>query len=319
MDTPPAEIITQIMKELSANTRNKGTIVLSDGKAWRVQLARYSSISHTWKACVERFTFRILKIATDELDNFAALFNGDISRWPSLTSLTVDFILPDPINPMGCCTVVRPMDRKADSIAFSTAVVKLFAILAAMDARAASRPPLSLHIWGDWRVSWRTQPRGSTRVPCQTGRNEEQHGKWEVEDAKAKSGQSQLIHKEHIPTVNSKTGTDFRYFGVLADLKPSSIGTIVARLPNVEELHIMRTDPYGRSRQIRHGLREHLYRALNFWDVSSNSFETIDLSRSIRSLTSDHPRDIRLDVSHEPMENEGVPIHQFVDRRQWHQ
>jgi hypothetical protein len=46
---------------------------------------------------------------------------------------------------------------------------------------------------------------------------------------------------------------------------------------------------------------------------------TTELSTSICSLASEHLRVIRLDVRHEPMENEALPVHKFVDSSQWSQ
>jgi hypothetical protein len=61
MDSLPPEMLAQIIG-----------IVRTDGN-----LARYSTISRAWKASIERLTFQRITITTDELDEFAVLFEGD--------------------------------------------------------------------------------------------------------------------------------------------------------------------------------------------------------------------------------------------------
>jgi hypothetical protein len=40
---------------------------------------------------------------------------------------------------------------------------------------------------------------------------------------------------------------------------------------------------------------------------------------SIRNLAGDHLREIRLEINHDPMQNENLPVHNLVDDGQWHQ
>lgn len=101
------------------------------------KLAPYSTTSRAFKDSIERLTFRTLSITTDELDTFAAAFSEDgVSRGTGLTSVGITFILPDPSNGISCCDAGQIIDREADGAAFTASVVKLFTILADIDARA---------------------------------------------------------------------------------------------------------------------------------------------------------------------------------------
>jgi len=244
------EIIESIPRE------EEGTTIFSRGDAWSVRLAQYSTISRAWKAALERHTFRTLTITTDELEAFAGLFSGEnISRRAVLTTLTVEFILPNPANAMGCCQVTRTLDREADSAAFSTAVRKLFTILADLEARTVEKTLLSLMFRKGWRHSRSTEPWGGTRVPCTSKYGQRRHTRREVAEAKAMSGQFELLWEDSIPTVFGVTTLDFKGFDDLEDLKPTWIPVLVARLRDLEKLWIRRRDDYDDGRNKRHAQR----------------------------------------------------------------
>ncbi|KAF2824665.1 hypothetical protein CC86DRAFT_468004 [Ophiobolus disseminans] len=285
MDTLPPEIIAQIVEKFTEDQK----------------LAPFSTISRVWKASVERLTFKSLSVATSDLDELASLFNGDnISRRAALTSLRITVILPNPGNAMGCCPVVRTIDRAADSTAFSEAVVKLFSILADLEARATAQPPLSLAFPEGVRPSRTKEPHGSTKVPCMPGYGNHQHSRREVRETKAKFGQFELLHETAIPTVYSVETLDFLGYHDLSDLKLTWISAIVPRLPKLRKLILWRTDEYGDGRRKRVALRD-------------------QLSASLLSLAGEHLREIRIDVRHEPVKNEAMPVHKLVDSNQWSQ
>jgi hypothetical protein len=256
MDTLPPEIITQILEtfpiEQGPRTGSRKR------RAFRPEIARYSSISRVWNASIERLTFRSLTICTDELDAFAATFGGGkISRRAALTSLTVVFILPDPANPMGCCSVTRTLDREADSVMFSSAVVRLFAILSDLESRSIEKRPLSLIFLEGWRISKSAEPRGTTRVPCRpTDHHRYQHDIRKVKEAEAISGEFALLHIGDVPTVHGITILDYKGTHELSSLRPTWIPAIVERLPDLEELLVWREDRYSLGRHERHARRE---------------------------------------------------------------
>jgi hypothetical protein len=255
MDTLPPEIIGQI---LTTFPEEQGPVTNCRQCVWRAELAQFSTISRVWQASVEQITFRSLSITTSELDVFVALFNGEnISRRAALTSLMILVILPNPGNAMGCCPVVRTIDREADSAAFSTAVVKLFTILADLEARASRQPPLTLTFSEGVRPSRLIEPRGTMRVPCpSTGDGQNQHSRREVLEAKAMFGQFELLHEDSIPSLHDIGTLVFQGYEDLSDLKPTWISGIVPRLPKLRKLLLWRTDSYNHGRQKRQTLRE---------------------------------------------------------------
>lgn len=210
-------------------------------------LAHYSTISREWKASIERLTFRKLAISTDDLDKFVALFDGDdIARRTYLAKLLVNFVLPVPPNADGCCAVESPPDREADSAAFSSSIVKLFAILAALADRSVDKRPLSLSFNKGLRRTKSHELEISSGVPCWKiyGISRGKHSLRETREAEAMSGEIEFLHDTTIPTVRGVR--EFEYVGVgdLKDLKLTWIPSIVARLPDLVKLRLGTLDSY---------------------------------------------------------------------------
>jgi hypothetical protein len=255
MDTIPPEILAHIFDYFP---EERAAVKSAQTYNWRPELAQYSTVSRAWKASIERRIFKELAIATDELDTFAALFDGEnISRREFMTSLDIVFILPPPHNPTGCCAVVRTPDRSADSAAFSASVIKLFTILADLAARAPESPPLSLTFFKAYRVSKSQEPRGTTdKVPCMPPVGKHQHRRRRVLEAKAVHGQFELIREDSIPMVHGIGSFQFRVLHDLQDLRPTWIPAIVKRLPSLERLLIDSKVWYNAGRRRRHAQRE---------------------------------------------------------------
>jgi hypothetical protein len=240
MDSLPSEILAQIIG-----------IVRTDGN-----LARYSTISRAWKASIERLTFQRITITTDELDEFAVLFEGDdISRQACLAHLFVDFILPLPPNADGCCAVVSPPDREADSTAFSTSVFQLFTILAGIASRAIEKRPFSLCFQKGYR---RLKPGGLqyswSSCWSKLGISRGEHSERKLEKAEARSGKFELLQPDNLPTLPGVTTFDYSELVDLQNLKFTCIPHIIARLPDINILRLRTTDQYryGRLKRIEH-------------------------------------------------------------------
>lgn len=181
MNTLPPEILAHIVDNIK------------EVQGWDLRLAQYSPISRAWKTSIERLTLQRLKITTDELDAFTALFSGEsISRWANLTSMTVTFILPILPNPTGCCLVVQPPGREADGAVFSESVKELFTILADRGARAIRKEPLTLCFSQAYRLTEFEGPEATTWAGCTSIDSLSVHSLRVVLDAQAVSGQFEL-------------------------------------------------------------------------------------------------------------------------------
>ncbi|KAI8935005.1 hypothetical protein NX059_008671 [Plenodomus lindquistii] len=148
MNKLPPEILAQIVDDLPP--------AYIKGRP-KTDLARYSTISRSWQASVERITFRDISISSDELDALAMLYHGtNSSRRALLSCLSLAFVLPDLPNPTDCCAVVRPPDRDADSTAFSDSVAPLMQRLYGLRRRSGK--------WMDvvFLVSMKATFKGST-------------------------------------------------------------------------------------------------------------------------------------------------------------
>jgi hypothetical protein len=257
MDNIPAEVLANIIECFPEEQKYIGS---TQAMTWSAQLAPYAAISRAWKASVERVAFKDLTVASNELDAFAALFSGDnISRRAYLASLTIVFILPNPENALGCCPVVRTLDRTADSVAFSASVAKVFTILADLAASATEHPPLYLSFYSAYRLSKWKEPKGSSTVPCQPGYDKYQHSRREVLEAKAVSGQFELLRDESLPVLHDVKSFTFKGFDDLDDLKPTWIPAIVGQLPSLERLHLHTKDLYSAGRLGRIKQRERMW------------------------------------------------------------
>jgi hypothetical protein len=242
MDSLPPEILAQIIDTLEF-----------DG-----HLAQYATISRAWKASIERLTFQRINITSDELEGFAALFEGNnISRQACLAHLLVDFILPLPPNADGCCVVTSPPDREADSAEFSAAVFNLFTILADIDARAIEKRRFSLSFQNAWRRS--KPPAEGQRLPWRRCKFQSRlvpgrHPERQIRKAEARSGQFELLHADKLPTLRGVTTLDYSEFYDLDKLKFTGVPQLVARLPGIDILRLRSTDQYryGRLKRIQH-------------------------------------------------------------------
>ncbi|KAH7346960.1 hypothetical protein BKA66DRAFT_554646 [Pyrenochaeta sp. MPI-SDFR-AT-0127] len=290
MNTLPAEILGHIVD------------IIPEVQGWNVKRAQYSSISRAWKTSVERHTFKRFTIKTDELDAFAALFSGEaISRRSKMTSLSVSFMLPTPPNATGCCPVEQPPDREADSIAFSASVVKLFTIMADIEARATEKQPLFLCFSEAYRLSKFGGLTLSTWPKCDILDGfQNRHSRREVMEAQAVSGQFDLVRENIIPTLPGITAFQYLGFEHLSALKPTWIPGIVARLPDLEKLDIRSEDLYSYGRSTRNARRE-------------------CFAATIHSLAGNHLREIRLFSEVDRMGNEDLPVHRLVKNGGWRQ
>jgi hypothetical protein len=223
MNTLPSEILAQII--------GSG---LSDDN-----VAPYSTISRAWKASIERITFQSLKITTDELKEFAALFEGgNISRQACMANLLVTFVLPLPPNADGCCIVESPPDRAADSAAFSKSVLRLFTVLADIAARAIERRPFSLCFYRAQRrtKSGRLEYLSAKECWSNNGISRGKHSEQRIKKADENSGQFELLHSDSMPILDTVTTLELGSMLAVERLKSTWISRIVARLPNVEKL-----------------------------------------------------------------------------------
>jgi hypothetical protein len=254
MDKTPPEILAHIAERIVDAQKWYSNLY---ARRWDARLAPYASVSRAWKACIERLTFKHIRVSTDELDTFATLFSGhNIERLAYISILNVRVMLPPPQNPLGCCAVVRIPDREADSVMFSAAMTKLFTILAEMEARATEQCPMHLRFWEGWCRSRFQEPKGSTRVPCS---DQGLHSRREILEAKAVSGQFHLVHEDAIPVVPGVTTPEFvggSESNELSYLNTSWIPKIVQRLPDLETLHLTTEDKYDHGRHKRHLRRE---------------------------------------------------------------
>jgi hypothetical protein len=74
MESLPPEILTQVIFDLGDDEyHEKGTLTWTHGRARKVMLAPYSTISQAWNVSIERLVFRTLGVTTDELDTFVAI------------------------------------------------------------------------------------------------------------------------------------------------------------------------------------------------------------------------------------------------------
>ncbi|KAF1830452.1 hypothetical protein BDW02DRAFT_633609 [Decorospora gaudefroyi] len=298
MEKIPLEILANILETFPLVYAASASDISST--VYRRQLAQYTAVSRAWKALIERYTFKSLTITTNELDAFAALFSGEnISRRAALTTLNVIFVLPKPQNALGCCPVVRTLDRQADSFEFSASVAKLFTILADLEARATEKPLLLLSFLGAYRLSEEQEPKGTERVPCMPPYGKgRQHSRREVMEANALSGQFELVREEAVPTLQGITSFEFRGLWALSDLKPTWIPEIFRRLSGVQSLLLTTKDKYEDGRNSRHAQRECFL-------------------ASACSLAGDHLREIRIHVPRNAMRNERLPVHKFIENNRW--
>lgn len=243
MNKLPAEILAEIIRECHADY---------------IKIAQYSSISRAWKDPVERLTFRSLAVATDELDDFVALFDGDnIARWVYVTEIRVTFILHPLPNPEGCCAVVRKADRKTDSIVFSASVVNLFTVLSSLTARRAIERSFSicfnkLHRRATKHAALELAAGGTCwEIP---GISRGEHSGRETREAQAVSGQFELLQDTSIPHVHGITSLEFTIGYDLESLRSTWIPEIVSKLLDLQLLRLSTLDKYayGRLKRIQH-------------------------------------------------------------------
>jgi hypothetical protein len=230
MDRVPTEIRENIIKYLLGPYQTE-------------RLSKYVSISKLWQSAFERHMFRSLKITTEELDAFAALFTGpNVYRGTALTSLDVFFVFPSPPNDRGCCPVERIPDREADSVSFSESVAKIFSILADMEKRAVeSLKPLILSFHSARRSKYNEE--STTRSPCV--RKHMRHTKEEVALAKFEHGTFWLREEDKIVPVNQvKRLNAYVFYPEFEDAELAWIPKVVRKLPRVECLLVQANDSY---------------------------------------------------------------------------
>ncbi|KAH7075651.1 hypothetical protein BKA63DRAFT_511983 [Paraphoma chrysanthemicola] len=288
-----AHILDQIPKELSEG-------VSSRGMRYHAKLARYPTVSRTWRSCIERLVFKELTVTTEELSIFVALFRGEnIARRAYLSMVTIVFILPPTLNPLGCCPVTRIPDRLADSKVFSASVAEIFAILADLEARAITKSLITLYFL---RADRNPEPGmiGREDNQCSASSLRVNHTRRDIREAQAVSGQYELVREEVLPTLYGIEAFKLTGMSELRELKHSCISKIVGRLPNVQRLSLATEDLYNCGRRQRQQRRE-------------------SLAKSICSLTGDQLREIRINCWHSNMGNESLPVHRLFEDNTWDQ
>lgn len=164
---------------------------------------------------------------------------------------------PQPHNVHGCCPAVRPPDREADSLAFSTAVTRLFTILADIGARATRPTPLSLEFLTAERVSKSEERLSYGCVPCRPlERGTYQHSKRQVDETIAVSGKFELRPICDIPQIAHVATLIFRGLDKLKELKPTWLQKIAPQLPDLDMLDVTTYAEYSTGRRKRHAQRE---------------------------------------------------------------
>jgi hypothetical protein len=247
MDTLPPELLNEISENIP---QERGV---------RAKLAGYSSISLAWKAAIERLTFKTLSIRIpDDLDALSECFSGvNVSRRTALTSLIVKPILPRPGNPKGCCLITRPLDREADSVAFSKTMVKLFTALK-LEGPIAGQSALSLSIWEVYRrspVPGYEKGKATMPMPCKKWK----HSERVQSKAIATSGEFELLYCDLIPKLHGVTTLDFGGGYDMYALKPTWIPGIVGKLPDLEKLVMRKADSCEQSLDRRTAQRNSMY------------------------------------------------------------
>jgi hypothetical protein len=239
MNRVPQEILAQIIED----SLFKGTF------------AQYSSVSQAWKGCVERLTFRSVKVRTDRLDEFVALVDGkNASRWAIIQRIRIVFVLPSLPNTDGCCIVERRPDRQVDSASFSAAVVSLFKVLADLNDRLPRDRSLSLRFEQFRRRNDDQELGYVTNAGCKgiPKISRGKHSRRETREAYARSGQFELLHEREVPTVRCITSFEYLPMYDDKDLKDTWLPCIISRLPNVTTLSLSTSNAYenGRLRRI---------------------------------------------------------------------
>jgi hypothetical protein len=235
MDTLPPELLNEIIENLEEGRptyEKKFKVYHSQGRQWAAKLAEYASVSLAWKAAIERYTFQSLKVTTEDMDmdDLPKMFVGaNISRRIALTSLAVTPVLPTPVT-KGCCLVTRKLDREADSVAFSKAMVKLFTALK-LETPIAGQPALSITIWGGFR-----RRSGTLLITCPMPCKKDKHSERVQAKVLAASGEFELRYEDSIPTVHGITTLDFRGYNDMEAFKPTWIPGLVNKLPDLEKL-----------------------------------------------------------------------------------
>lgn len=225
---------------------------------YRIELARYATISRTWQALIERYTFRKLKIRSDELGTFEKLFQGEkIRRRALLKELSVNFILPDPPNANGCCDITRVPDRDAESRAFSETVRELFIVLSQLEKRVEESSPIALCFEGAARAN---TPRSDPPDPSGHGVyhfrcNIKRHPRMDVREARNTSGYYELRNLA-MPILNAVDEFRFKCYELLTELKPTWIPIILQHLEGVKILWISQRDDYAIGRTLRRAHRQ---------------------------------------------------------------
>lgn len=96
-----------------------------DRQSPRIRLSRLAPLSRRWRSAIERQTFLILKISSNDLVDFAKLVQGSRRRY--LRTLWFEVILPDYQDAKD--RFEREPDRRANDEVFTTAFLNLFDML----------------------------------------------------------------------------------------------------------------------------------------------------------------------------------------------
>ncbi|KAF2727768.1 hypothetical protein EJ04DRAFT_581803 [Polyplosphaeria fusca] len=250
MDHLPPEIQSQIVSVLADDT----TIPI------RRRLARYSTVSHHFRAAVEERTFRNLTLTTHDLPWFRYLFGGaNLRRRGYLRQILFRFELPNEA-PNPCCDTGRVVDRNADSSSFTESVKMLFSILNDLRNNCPrSPPPLYLRFVNATR---------KTDLPnWQYGRRKLKEGDHNKRDpilAEIQRGWYDMLPAaaEKLPAIGDVTEFDFGCGDQLRDLGRQWIGLVLGKMPHLETLTLDVWDNIEWGRKIRRRLRKDLETSL---------------------------------------------------------
>ncbi|KAF2027526.1 hypothetical protein EK21DRAFT_91441 [Setomelanomma holmii] len=237
MNKIPPEILAQVAEEIVwAQCWSSSPTY----RQWNARISQYATISRVWKVTVERLIFKFL---TRRKHNALGIHHN----------VNIRFMLPPPRNPLGCCAVVRIPDRAADSVTFSASVAKVFTILAGLQSRSDKQGCPPLCFYAVHRRSRSQEPTGTTEVPCIPQEYSRfQHSRQQVLEARAVSGQFELLREDAIPMLHGISHLEFSGSQDSGDLKTSWISAIVERLPDQVTLHIRTVDEYDYGRNKRH-------------------------------------------------------------------
>ncbi|KAF2875901.1 hypothetical protein BDV95DRAFT_484268 [Massariosphaeria phaeospora] len=132
MEKLPQELVNQIASNLLEYATGPGVLVYETHS----NLARYATISRSWKEAIEQKTFHKLILESTDLEHFEAIATGNRRLWVGHLELQVvldDY--PDEV----CGLVEDEHDRRLNNETFTRAIQRLFSVLSSWDSGARQR------------------------------------------------------------------------------------------------------------------------------------------------------------------------------------